>query len=397
MTLTEIEWDPYDDALDLEPYAVWRRLRNERPLYRNDRHDFWALSRYTDVHAASRDAATFISGQGTVLELMGGDMSTLRMLLFLDAPEHDVLRSLVSSAFTPRRIAALSDTIHGICAEYLDPQIGSGGFDYIADFGAHLPSRVISEILGVPAADRPRMLELINQSFHHESGSGMVNDVTIAANREIRTWIVAALTERRARPTDDMLSALLHAEITIHGKSRRLDDEELFGFAALLIAAGTETVAKLLSWAATILAEHPDQRAELVADPELVPGAVEELLRYEAPSPVQGRILSREVELYGERLPPGSKILMITGSAGRDERVYDEPDRFDIHRIVNHPHVSFGVGLHYCLGAALARLEAKIALNETLKRFPEWSIDPSGTHRFHTSTVRGYRNVAVRF
>jgi cytochrome P450 len=392
--VSEVRWDPYDVATDLDPHPVWRRLRDEQPLYRNDELGFWALSRFADVQAASLDVATFSSSRGTVLELMGGDMTKLRMLLFLDPPDHDVLRALVSHAFTPRRIAALEDRVRAICAEHLDPLVGAGRFDYLADFGTHLPSRVISEILGVPADERPRILELINATFHQDPVTGMVNDVSLAALTELREWMATALAERRRRPTDDMLSVLAQAEIDDHGSRRVLDDEELLGFGCLLVSAGTETVARLLGWAATVLADHPAQRAELVADPGLVPKAVEELLRYEAPSPVQGRTVMREVELYGEVLAPGSKVLLLTGSAGRDERAFPDPDRFDIHR-TDQPHVSFGVGAHYCLGAALARLEARVALEETLRRFPTWTVDTERSVRLHTSTVRGYRNVPL--
>ncbi|HLG92611.1 MAG TPA: cytochrome P450, partial [Acidimicrobiales bacterium] len=199
-----------------------------------------------------------------------------------------------------------------------------------------------------------------------------------------------------ARPRDDLLTGLVQAEVAgPDGTTRRLTDEEAAGFANLLVSAGTETVARLLGWAAVVLAEHPDQRAELVADPSLIPGAVEELLRYEAPSPVQGRWTSREVELHGTTIPAGSKVLLLTGSAGRDERVYPDPDRFDIHRRFDQ-HVSFGIGPHFCLGAALARLEAKVALEETLARFPEWEVDHARAVRLHTSTVRGYKNVPIR-
>lgn len=392
--VSEVRWDPYDVATDLDPHPVWRRLRDEQPLYRNEELGFWALSRFADVQAASLDVATFSSSRGTVLELMGGDMTKLRMLLFLDPPDHDVLRALVSHAFTPRRIAALEDRVRAICAEHLDPLVGAGRFDYLADFGTHLPSRVISEILGVPADERPRILELINATFHQDPVTGMVNDVSLAALTELREWMATALAERRRRPTDDMLSVLAQAEIDDHGSRRVLDDEELLGFGCLLVSAGTETVARLLGWAATVLADHPSQRAELVADPGLVPKAVEELLRYEAPSPVQGRTVMREVELYGEVLAPGSKVLLLTGSAGRDERAFPDPDRFDLHR-TDQPHVSFGVGAHYCLGAALARLEARVALEETLRRFPSWTVDTEHAVRLHTSTVRGYRNVPL--
>lgn len=388
-------WDPFDVDLDTSPYEAWRRLRDEAPLYRNERFDFWALSRFDDVNTAHRDTRTYLSGRGTVLELMGSDYRTQRgLMIFMDPPEHDAMRALVSRAFTPRRVAALEQRIREICREHLDAQVGAGGFDYLEDFGAQLPSKVISSLLGVSDADRPRVLELIDTIFHIEPGVGMVNDTSLNAGIALVEYLLAQLAERRVRPRDDLMTALVEAELAEEGGTRRLTDEEAAGFANLLVSAGTETVARLLGWAAVVLADHPDQRDELATDPGLIPNAVEELLRYEAPSPVQGRWTSRPVELYGQEVPQDSKVLLLTGSAGRDERIYPDADRFDIHRRFSQ-HVSFGIGPHFCLGAALARLEGRVALEETLARFPRWEVDHERAERLHTSTVRGYKHVPV--
>jgi cytochrome P450 len=390
-----IYWDPYDIAIDTDPHPVWRRMRDEQPLYRNDRFDFWALSRYADVHAAHRDPHTYLSGQGTVLELMGSDMSGTGQMIFMDPPQHDKLRALVSKAFTRGRIAQLESRIRQFCAELLDPQVGGSGFDYLADFGAQLPSLVISSLLGVSPADRPRVLHLIDTVFHIEPDVGMLNDVSLNAQFELHGALTEMLADRRKHPQDDLLTALTQAELTEDGEVRRLNDKEAADFANLLVSAGTETVARLLGWAAVTLDRHPDQRADLAADPSLIPNAVEELLRYEAPSPVQGRTTSRPVELYGETLPAGAKVLLLTGSAGRDDRVYADPDRFDVRRKFEQ-HVSLGFGVHFCLGAALARLEGRVALEETLARFPEWQVDFGRAVRLHTSTVRGYKLVPIK-
>ena len=389
-----IYWDPFDTDIDTSPYETWRRMRDEMPLYRNDRLDFWALSRFADVQAAHVDPQTYISGEGTVLELMGSDMSGTGQIIFMDPPQHKKLRTLVSKAFTPSRVASLEDRIRQFSRELLDPQVGGSGFDFLDDFGAQLPSLVISSLLGVSPADRPQVLELINTVFHLEPGVGMINDVSFGAQIGLHTYLTGQLEERRKSPKDDMLTALTQAELTEDGKVRRLTDKEAADFANLLISAGTETVARLLGWAAIILPEHADQRAAMAADPQLIPAAVEELLRFEAPSPVQGRTLSRPVELYGETLPKGAKVLLLTGSAGRDERVYENADQFDIRRKAEQ-HVSFGLGVHFCLGAALARMEGRIALEETLARFPNWQADTERAVRLHTSTVRGYKSVPV--
>jgi cytochrome P450 len=389
-----IYWDPFDTAIDTAPYDAWRRMRDEAPVYRNDKYDFWALSRYADVHAASRDPQTFSSAKGTVLELMGTDLGAGGMIIFMDPPEHGSLRALVSRAFTPRRISALEDRIRAICAEQLDPLVGAGGFDYLADFGAQLPSKVISSLLGVPASDQPKVLHLIDTLFYVEPGVGMINDVSFAARIELYEYIAAQLAECRARPRDDMLTDLTRVEVGDGEQRRTLTADEAVQFALLLVSAGTETVARLLGWTAVVLDSHPDQRAELAADPSLAANAVEELLRFEAPSPVQGRWTTSEVTLHGITIPRDSKVLLLTGSAGRDERTYPDPDRFDIHRKFDQ-HISLGVGTHYCLGAALARLEGRLAIQETLARFPSWQVDHDRAVRLHTSTVRGYKSVPI--
>ncbi|HWC38447.1 MAG TPA: cytochrome P450 [Acidimicrobiales bacterium] len=391
----DLYWDPFDPEIDTDPYETWRRLRDEAPLYWNDRFEFWALSRHEDVNAAHRDPRTFVSGRGTVLELMGAELDQQAgMIIFMDPPRHETMRALVSRAFTPRRVAALEERIRDVCRHYLDPQVGGSGFDYLQDFGAQLPSRIISSLLGVSEADRPRVLELIDTIFYIEPGVGMVNDVSLTAQFELMAYIQEELKDRRKSPRDDLLTALVEAELAQDGgRARRLTDEEAGGFANLLVSAGTETVARLLGWTAVVLAANPDQRAELVSDPTLIPQAIEELLRYEAPSPVQGRMTSRDVELHGQVVPGDSKVLLLTGSAGRDERVYPDPDRFDVHRAEQH--VSFGCGPHFCLGAALARLEGRIAIEETLARFPQWEVDHDRAVRLHTSTVRGYKQVPI--
>lgn len=395
VAVDEINWDPFDIDLDTDPYGTWKRMRDDVPVYHNERYDFWALSRYADVHAASSDPKTFLSSHGTVLEMMGPDLSSMALMIFMDPPEHDSLRALVSRAFTPKRVAALEERIQALCASLLDPLAGSGGFDFVADFGAQVPSMVISMLLGVPESERREVLEHIDTLFHIEPGVGMVNDVAVTAQIWMLDYITAKLQERRRKPEDDLFSGLVQAQVPDgDGGTRRLTDPEAAAFGNLLVSAGTETVARLLGWAAVVLDQHPAQRAELAADSSLIPGAIEELLRFEAPSPVQGRWTARPVGLHGVEIPAGSKVLMLTGSAGRDERRWPEPDRFDIHREVG-THVSFGFGIHFCIGAALARMEGRIALEEVLRRFPDWRVDHDRAQRLHTSTVRGWKSVPV--
>jgi cytochrome P450 len=391
--ITKPYWDPFDVEIDADPYATWKALRDDAPVYHNDRYDFWALSRYEDVEAAHRDPGTFSSAHGTVLEIMSSNRMGTGMMIFMDPPEHTQHRALVSRAFTPRRMGALEPHIRVLANELLDGWADGEPFDLVESFGAQLPSLVITELLGVDLADREMVKGWIDEVFHIEPGIGMINDVSFMAGVHIHEYLSGQMEQRRAEPRDDLLTALVQAEVPDEdGNSQRLTIKEAAGFANLLISAGTETVARLIGWAGVVLDEHPDQRQALADDPSLIPNAIEELLRYEAPSPVQGRFTTRAVELHGTTIPEGSKVLLLTGSAGRDERKYPDADRFDVRRHFDRQ-VSFGYGIHFCLGAALARLEGRVALEELLRRHPTWTVDRPAAVRLHTSTVRGWSSL----
>lgn len=393
-TTDPIDWDPFDEALDDDPYGMWRRMRDEAPVYRNDRYDFWALSRFADVERAHLQPAVYSSAHGTVLELMGPHMRSSGQIIFMDPPDHTTLRSLVSRAFTPRRVGELEARVRAECVALLDAVAGRASFDYLQDFAAQLPSKVISMLVGVPPEDRERTRRLVDQVFHIEPGVGMINDVSFGAQIAMYQYLEELATKRLADPHDDLLSALCFAEIDEDGTSRRLTLPEVVSFANLLYSAGTETVGRLLGNAAVLLAANPDQREILVGHPDVIPNAIEELLRIEAPSPVQGRWTTEPQTLHGVTIPADAKVLLLTGSAGRDERVFDEPDRLDVRRDFRH-HVAFGYGIHFCVGAALARMEGRIAIEETLRRYPAWEVDHDHVVRQHTSTVRGYSEVRI--
>ncbi len=398
MTAVDTEplaWDPLNEKYKVDPHAIWRRLRDEAPLYYNEEFDFYAVSRFADVDAFSRDPVTFCSSHGTVMEMIAPEPTDMEIMIFMDPPEHTRYRRLVSKAFTPRRMALLEDDIRRLCVELLDGLAGRSSFDYVQDFGARVPAYVIAALLGVPPGDRDMVRGWIDETFHLDPEKGMYNEVSAEAMAKLQGYVASALREREREPRDDMFSDLLNGEIVDEdGELRRLTTEQAVNFALLIGSAGTETVARLLGWAALTLDDNPDQRAELAADAGLIPNAVEELLRYEAPSPVQSRWCTAEVEVHGQTIPASSKVVMITGSAGRDERAFPDADRFDIHRKIDH-HLSFGYGIHFCLGAALARTEGRIALEETLKRFPEWSVDRDKAVPLFTSTVRGYTKLPI--
>jgi cytochrome P450 len=390
-----LAWDPLNEKYKADPHSIWKRLRDEAPLYYNEELDFYAVSRFADVDAFSRDPKTFCSSHGTVLEMITADKAEIEMMIFMDPPEHTRYRRLVSKAFTPRRMALLEEDIRDLCTRLLDEQVGKSSFDYVQDFAAKVPAYVIAALLGVPPEDRDQVRSWIDESFHLDPETGMSNDISMAAMMQVMELVAETLEHRKRNPRDDMFTDLVNGEIVDDdGELRRLTIEQAVNFAVLIASAGTETVARLLGWAALTLDHNPDQRAELAADPTLLPNTVEELLRYEAPSPVQSRWCTGDHEVHGQTIPAHSKVVMITGSAGRDDRAFPDADHFDIHRKIDH-HLSFGYGIHFCLGAALARTEARIALEETLKRFPEWSVDMAGAVPLYTSTVRGYSKLPI--
>jgi len=391
---SDVYYDPYDFEIDADPYPVWRRLRDEAPLYHNDKHGFFALSRFEDVWTAYHDTATFSSTHGVMPESLD-DPIGLPLVIFMDPPEHYWMRKLVSRAFTPRRVAALECHVAEVVDRYLDPFVGSSGFDYVEDFGARVPPMVIGHMLGVPEGDRDLLRRWFDDVLHREDGDPAPSPRATAAMQAVHDYATALIAERRRQPGDDMITVLLEGEVEDGtGATRRLTDFEVVTFVMLLAGAGVETVARLLSWAAVTLARNPDQRQLLVDEPALIPDAVEELLRYEAPSPVNGRWTLRPFRAHGVEIPAGSKVLLLNGSANRDPREFHDPDRFDVRREIKR-HISFGYGAHFCLGAALARMEARIALAGTLARFPRWEVDPSELVPVTTSTVRGFSSVPV--
>jgi cytochrome P450 len=394
MVDSDIYYDPYDFEIDTDPYPIWKRMRDEAPLYYNEKYDFFALSRFEDVERCSVDWRDYISGRGSVLEMIKSGIDIPPgIILFEDPPVHDLHRGLLSRVFTPRRMNAIEPKVREFCAKSLDPLIGSGGFDFIGDLGAQMPMRTIGMLLGIPEADQEAIRDQIDAGLHLSEGSMPQTDEsyspTFGADFE------GYIDWRSKHPSDDLMTELLVAEFEDEtGTKRNLTRSEVLSYVGLLAGAGNETTTRLIGWTGKVLAQHPDQRALLVEEPARIPGAIEELLRYEAPSPVQARYVTRDVEHYGQTVPGGSAMLLLTGSANRDERRFSDPDQFDVQRKIDH-HVTFGYGIHFCLGAALARLEGRVALDEVLKRFPTWEIDWDNAVQARTSTVRGWEKLPV--
>ena len=388
----EIYFDPYDVALNADPYPMCRRLREESPLYYNEQHDFYALSRFDDVDRALVDYQTFSSAKGAILELIKANIDIPPgVLLFEDPPIHDVHRKLLSRMFTPRKINELEPKIREFCARSLDPLVATDRFDFVADLGAQMPMRVIGMLLGIPEEYQEAARDRANANLRTEAGKPMDATAEHMMNGE---FFGQFIDWRAEHPSDDIMTELLHVEFEADtGTVRRLRRDELLTYISVVSGAGNETTTRLIGWAGKVLAEHPDQRRELVADPSLIPAAVEELLRYEPPAPHIARYVTRDVEYYGQRVPAGSVMMLLVGAANRDHRQFPpDGDVFDIRR-ESRQHLTFSVGTHYCLGSALARLEGRIALEEILKRFQEWHVDLDDAKLSPTSTVRGWETM----
>jgi cytochrome P450 len=389
----DIYYDPFDKTIDKDPHPLWKRMRDEVPLYRNEKFDFYALSRYDDVEKALVDWDTYRSGKGSTLEvIMAGFDIPPGLILFEDPPVHDVHRSLLSRVFTPKKMNAIEPKVREFCARTLDPLVDAGGFDFVKDLGAVMPMLTIGMLLGIPEQDQVAIRDRIDAGMRLDDDTEVpTGDLAMAGSELFSDYI----DWRADHPSDDLMTELLNAEFDDEtGTTRKLARAEVLTYVMLLAGAGNETTTRLIGWTGKLLAEHPDQRRELAADRSLVPQAVEEVLRYEAPSPVQARTVHRDVEYYGQVVREGSVMVILNGSGNRDDRHFADGDRFDIHRTIDH-HLSFGYGLHFCLGAALARLEGRVALDEVLQRWTDWDVDWDNAKQAHTPTVRGWERLPV--
>ena len=387
-------YDPFDFEIDDDPYPVWKQLRDEAPLYHNERYGFYALSRHSDVARELVNWQDYRSGRGTVIEVLLNRIEVPPgIILFEDPPIHDLHRRLLSGVFTPRRMAAIEPLAREFCRRSLEPLNDADRFDFIADLGAWMPMRTIGYLLGIPE-DRQvairqkndRLLELSDDSPGDVAADMLTNSGSML--EEFIDW-------RYDHPSDDLMTDLVNAEVEERdGSRRRLTRGEVLTYTGTVVGAGNETTTRLIGFAGQLLSDHPDQRRALAADFGLIPNAIEEVLRFEAPSPVQARYVARDVDHYEQTVPEGSVMLLLNGSANRDERQFPDADTFDIHRRA--AHLSFGHGIHFCLGAALARVQAKVALEEVLTRWPDWEVDYAGAKRAHTTSVRGWATLPVR-
>jgi cytochrome P450 len=385
------EWDPYDYDLLRNPHDVFRELREQGPLYYNAKYDFYAAPRYQDCVEGLSDRETFLNGKGVMLEQIRSGVAMPRGLLnFEDPPLHTIHRGLLTRVFTPARMAQLEPQIRAFCARTLDPLVGAGRFDFVRDFSAKVPMRVIGMLLGIPEEDQDAIRERADERLRTEAGKPMQYD-----GESLRRGFDAYIDERIARPTDDLMSQLIQTEIEDEtGTRRKLTRQELGTLIGFLASAGNETTNRLIGWAGKLLAEHPDQRRLIRENRARIPQAVEELLRYEPPAAHIGRYVARDVEFHGTRIPAGGVLIFLTGAANRDPREFANPDAFDVER-ERRAHLTFGCGHHVCVGNALARLEGRIALDEVLNRFADWEVDLGAARMTSASTVRGWETLPV--
>jgi cytochrome P450 len=390
---TRVYYDPYDLDIYVDPYPMFSRLREEAPVYYNDRYDFYALSRFDDVEKGLVDHTAFSSGRGVILEMIKADLAFPQgVFICEDPPVHTAHRAVLSRVFTPKKMNALEAQVRALCADVLDPLMGRGGFDFVADLGGQVPMRVIGMLLGIPEQDQQAV-----RAHGHERTSREPGQPGDFAENDLAdpTFFGSYIDWRSSHPSDDLMTDLLQAEFEDEtGTIRRLTRQEVLTFVNVLASAGNETTNRLIAWTGKVLADHPDQRRELVTDRSLIPNAIEEVLRYEPPATQICRFVTRDVEYYQRTVPEGSVMMLLAASANRDHRAFPpDGDVFDIHRTIGH-HLSFGYGIHFCLGAALARLEGRVALDEVLDRFPEWHVDLDNA-RLDASAVRGWAALPV--
>ena len=391
--MTGVYYDPYDVDIVHDPYPVYARLVEEAPLYYNERYDFWALSRHADVDSALSNWETFSNSRSDILELVQSDFDMPPgVMMFEDPPLHTMLRGLMARVFTPRRMAAIEDQIRDYCVRCLDPHVGSDGFDIIAELAAMMPMRVIGMLLGIPESAQTEFRDANDANLRTRAGAPMkvANAESIADGRMYTEYV-----EWRANnPSDDLMTALLNVEFTDeHGVTRRLTRKEVLHYTQVVAGAGNETTGRLIGWLVKVLAEHPDQRREVERDRSLLIPTIDETLRYEPTGPHVARWMATDFDAYGRTVPAGSAMLLLFGAANRDPRRFANPDVFDIHRTSSH--LTFGKGMHYCLGANLARLEGRVALDELLNRWPEWDVDRETARLAPTSTVRGWEQLRL--
>jgi cytochrome P450 len=397
MTVTNeaaVYYDPYDVEIAANPWPTYARLREEAPIYYNERYRFWAISRHSDVEAALANWEAFSNSRSDILELVNSEFDMPKgVMMFEDPPVHTMLRGLMSRVFTPRRMAEIEDQIRQFCVNCLDPHVGSAGFDIVAELAAMMPMRVIGMLLGIPESDQVAVRDANDANLRTKPGAPMK---VANADKIADGSIYADYVEWRSKnPSDDLMTVLLNMEFEDeNGVTRKLHRKEILHYVQVVAGAGNETTGRLIGWLAKVLAEHPDQRREVYEDRSLLTRAVDETLRFEPTGPHVARYMVKDVELHGTTVPAGSAMLLLFGAANRDPRRYTEPDTYDIHRD-NISHLTFGKGVHYCLGANLARLEGRVALDELLNRWPEWGIDYESAVPAPTSTVRGWERLRI--
>ncbi len=389
-----MEYNPYSSAVQHNPYPIYQWMRDDAPVYHNEKVGFWALTRYDDVLAASLDTATFLSGHGMTIEGLdaGNDI-----LINKDAPEHTWHRRLVSRVFTPMAVAQQEESARAVCRELLRDLRERETFDVVGEFSLALPIAVICEMLGIPPDARDAIHERSSRMLAMSvvDGPPVLSDDVINASLELAMQMIDVVTERASSPGDDVITLLLQSEVVDDdGKTWKLTHEQVASRVVELVVAGHETSAKLIGNMIVALAWYPDQRAELAADPSLLANAVEEGLRWDGPSHYQGRWVERDVELHGLTIPADSRVILITGAASHDDRVFELPELFDIHRDITR-NVAFGWGVHLCLGQALARLETRVAIEELLAVAPEYELVDVGVERAPSGQVRGHNHLPI--
>ena len=394
VTATDVNFDMYDRDIYASPYAVYGRLRDEAPLYYNEPYNFYAVSRFDDVARVLGEAGQFISGKGGVYQIVSAGIEMPDgLFIFEDAPRHTIHRALVSRLFTPRAVNRIEPQIRDLFSQVTESLAGEARFDFMRDYAHKLPIRVIGMLLGLPESDHAALQAVFHKNMNENTAEKDGSPLDGIAETAI--WFMEYLDWRAENPTDDLMSQLLNLEFEDEtGTTRVLRREEIVTYLTLITGAGSDTTANGIGWAASVLSDHPDQRRMLRSDPSLIGNAVEEILRFEPPSYHIARTVAEDVEFHGTTVPAGSVMITLPGAANRDERHYPNGDTFDITRAPGQT-FTFSFGPHFCLGAALARLETRIALEAMLENFGEWTVDRDAAVLTGGIDTRGWDSLPV--
>ena len=388
-----LEYDPFSEEVRANPLPIYKRLRDEAPAYYMPRYDAWAISRFQDIWDLSSSNDLSAARGTTPAQLLTRDQPLAPMINLMDPPEHTELRAAIRKCFLPKNVRAVTPLARQLANELLDAVAAGAEFDAVGDFAARLSVTVACTAIGLPVEDGPQLTKLVQRFFSHDPDTGGMTAEGLAALSELTDYCERMVKARRRKSLDT--ADAIEAVVRFQPGGQAISDADAASHVAMLVIGGSETFPKVFANGLLRLWEHPDQRAQLAADPTGIDDAFNEILRYDMPTQFLGRTVVRDIELHGETLRPGQVVIFLYAAANRDEREFENPDTFDIGRKPARI-LSFGAGNHACLGTHVARMEGRVCFEAVLARFPEYDLDLDRAVRLRTEFVQGFASLPVR-